>query len=63
MTNPFTVLPAKVRLYLYCVLVIVGLGFTAWQASDGDVVEAISGFVAALLGLMAASNVDTSEDA
>lgn len=61
-SNPFTVLPAKFRLALYLILVVCALGFGAWQTADGNVLEAISGFVTALINLMAASNVDTSEE-
>lgn len=56
------VISPKLRKKLYAALVVGGLGFTAWQTADGDVVEAVSGFVTALTGLMAFSNVDTSED-
>lgn len=59
--NPLTVLPAKARAYVYALLVLASLGFTAWQASDGDWVEAVSGVVSALVGAQALANTPTRD--
>jgi len=63
MSNPLTdVLPAKVRKYVYAVCFVVLLGFTAWQAAEGNVAEALIGFLGSLASATAGSNVDTATD-
>lgn len=57
MENPLVnVLSPKVRAVLYLVLFVAALVFTAIQAADGNVWEAVGGVITALLGLVAASN-------
>lgn len=60
--NPLAdVLPAKARKVLYAVLFVLGLAFSAYQASDGDWYEFAAGLVGALLGAMAASNTPVED--
>jgi hypothetical protein len=59
-TNPLSVLPAKVRLYVYAVLGLVALGVAAWQAGDGDWLQAVGLFLGSLGFGTAASNVPSS---
>lgn len=57
MTNPLTdVLPEKVRKYVYALLSLAALVFSAYQASDGDWVQLVGGLIAALTTATAASN-------
>lgn len=58
--NPFTVLPPKVRLYVYALIALAAVAFSAWQAADGDWAQFIGGLVVALSHMTAAANVDTS---
>lgn len=61
MPNPLTdVLPERVRKVAYAVLFVLALGFSIWQASDGDWVEFAGGLITALFGATAASNVGTT---
>lgn len=60
-SNPLTdVLPAKVRRYVYAGLFVGALGFSAYQAADGDWKQFVGGVLTALVGATAASN--TSAD-
>lgn len=55
--NPLVnVLNPKVRQWLYLLLTVASAVFAAFQASDGDWAKFVGGVIAALLGLMAASN-------
>lgn len=56
MDNPFAVLPAAVRLYAYLIAFVLLLGFTAWQTSEGNLLEAVGLFLASLAPLLAAGN-------
>lgn len=58
MTNPLSLIPAKYRAAVYAGIGIAALGFTAWQAADGDWVEALAGFVIALGNATSASNIN-----
>lgn len=62
--NPITavrdllaLVPSKYRKAVYAFATLVGLGFTLWQASDGDWKQAAASFVATLVPAMAGSNV------
>lgn len=58
-SNPLTdVLSPKARRVLYAVLFVLALGFSAWQAANGDWVAFTSGLVTALFGATAASNTN-----
>lgn len=48
MSNPLAVLPPKVRAYVYAVLALAAVGVGAWQASQGDWLEAVGLFLGAL---------------
>lgn len=62
MTNPLVnVLTPKVRAWLYALLFVASTLFTIWQASDGDWRQAVAGGIAALLGLVAASNASPTQ--
>ena len=62
MENPLAgVLSPATRRKLYALLWIAALGFAAWKAADGDVLEALAGFVTALYGAMAQSNTPSPE--
>lgn len=55
--NPLTdVLPNKVRKYVYALAFLALLVYSAFQAADGDLFEALGGFLTAFVPLMAASN-------
>lgn len=57
--NPLTdVLPDKVRKTAYAVLFVLALGFSAWQAAEGNWFEFVAGLVVTLGNAMAASNVN-----
>jgi hypothetical protein len=59
MTNPLTdVLSPAIRRYLYALLFVAGIVYTAVQASNGDWKQAVGAVVVALLGATAASNVN-----
>lgn len=61
MTNPlFEVLPAKARKYAYALLSLAALGFSIYQASQGDWKLFVGSLLAALVGGTAASNTDTA---
>lgn len=56
-SNPVRdLLPPRVRQILYAVLFVAALVFGIWQASDGDWWVFTGSLLAALLGLLAASN-------
>jgi hypothetical protein len=55
--NPFAVIPAKVRAWIYLLAVLVGLAITCVQAADGDWLKAIAAIAGTLTGALAASNV------
>lgn len=57
--NPLTFLPARYRLAVYAVLGLVALGVSAWQAADGDWLQAVSLFLGSLGFGTAASNVNS----
>lgn len=60
MNNVLTdAIPAKWRKRVYAAAFVVGLGLTAWQASDGDWGQAASAFVGSLVPALAASNTPT----
>lgn len=56
MNNPLALLPPAVRLYVYVVLGVLFLAFTAWQASEGDWVKAVALFLGSLGFATASSN-------
>lgn len=61
--NPLKdLLPEKVRRVLYALGFLALLGYGAWQASEGNVQEAVFSFVTSLLPLLAANNVGTPSD-
>lgn len=57
MPNPLTVLPPKVRAYVYLVVFVLGMAFTAVQAADGDWFEAAAALVGSLTSVLAGANV------
>jgi hypothetical protein len=60
MGNPLTdVLPAKARRIIYAVCFVLLLGYSAWQVSDGNVLEAVFSFLASIASATAASNTST----
>ena len=56
-SNPLSALPPKVRLYVYAVLGLIALGIAAFQAADGDWLQAVGLFLGSLGFGTAASNV------
>jgi hypothetical protein len=56
MKNPLTVLPAKVRAYVYAALVLAAIIYGAYQAADGDWKTAIGSVLTALVGGQALAN-------
>ena len=56
--NPFTVLPPVVRAYVYLLVFVVGLAFTAWQTAEGNWVEAVASLTGTLTSALAGSNVN-----
>lgn len=59
LSNPLKdLVPARYRKKVYAGLSLVAIGFTVYQAADGDIVQAVAGFVAALTGATASSNTD-----
>lgn len=61
--NPLTdVLPPKVRRYVYAVVTLAALVWSAWQFSGGDWQEFVGGLIAALVTATAASNTTPQED-
>lgn len=59
--NPLTVLPPKVRLYIYLVVFVAGLVVAAVQAAGGDWFQAVALLIGSLTSALAGSNVDTAE--
>lgn len=57
--NPLTVIPPKIRLYIYAVLSLAAVVWGIYDATGGDWREFIPKLLAALVSLMAASNVPT----
>lgn len=56
--NPLRKLPPRLRLGVYVAATVGGLALTAYQAADGDLIEAGVLFCASLAAATAASNVD-----
>jgi hypothetical protein len=62
MSNPlFDVIPAKARKYVYAVLALAAIVFSAYQASNGDWAQLVGGLIVALTGATAASNTAVEE--
>lgn len=59
--NPLTFLPARYRRVAYAVLGLVALGVGAWQAGNGDWLEAVGLFLGSLGFGTAGSNVNADE--
>lgn len=57
MTNPLTLIPAQYRQYVYGLLALFALGYTAWEAAGGDWKQALIGVLLTLSHGTAASNV------
>lgn len=58
MNSPLTaVLSPKARAYLYAVVFVLGLVFTAVQAADGNWLEAAASLIASLTSALAGSNI------
>ncbi len=55
--NPFTILPPRVRLWLYAVIGLAALMWGAYEASNGDWRQFVGGLIVALTGATAAPNV------
>lgn len=55
--------PEKVRLSLYLGVALALMVFVAVQGADGNVWEAVGGFLVALQAVLAASKVSTAPDA
>lgn len=55
-------LPRTVRLWLYVVVGVLAAGFTAWQAADGNIVEAVAGLIATFSSWLAAGNITPRPD-
>lgn len=60
MSNPLAVLPDKARLWLYLLVTLGVMAFTAWQAAEGNWFLAVGGFLVSLQSLMSASNTGES---
>lgn len=61
-TNPLTeLIPAKARKYVYGIVLLAALVFSAWQASQGDIEAFVGGLIAALVNGLALSNTPTPE--
>ena len=56
--NPFTVLPPKVRAWIYLIVFLVGLAAAAAQATGGDWLQAVALLVGSLTSALAGSNVN-----
>ncbi len=57
MNNPlYDILPDRVRKYVYAILFVAALIFSLYQAADGDWMLFVGSVLAALVGLLAASN-------
>lgn len=54
--NPFTVLPAQVRLYLYLATFVAAVVLAAFQAAGGDWGQAVGIALSGLVPLLAAGN-------
>ena len=59
--NPFTKLPALVRLVVYVVVTLAFLAVGAWQAADGNIVTAVFSFLGSLSGMLAGSNLTPTD--
>ena len=60
--NPLNdVIPAQARKYVYAVIALAALIFTAYQASSGNWTEFVGGLIVALSHATAASNVTAPE--
>lgn len=60
MQNPLTVLPARIRAYVYAALVLAAIVYGAWQAADGDWKTAVGSIITALVGGQALANTSDS---
>lgn len=56
-TNPFKILPPKVRAWIYFIATLVALAAAAVQASHGDWLQAVVLLAGSLTGGLAGSNV------
>lgn len=61
MENPLALLPRQVRVVVYVVAFLVSLVLSIWQASEGNWQVFVAGLAAALVPLVAVSNVNPSE--
>jgi hypothetical protein len=61
-SNPLALLPPKVRLFAYVFLGTLALGVSAWQASDGDWLQAVGLFLGSLGFGTAATHVPGSDE-
>jgi hypothetical protein len=57
MDNPFSVLPAKARSYIYLIAFVAALIVTAILAANGDWLQAVGSFLSSLVALLAKSNI------
>lgn len=59
--NPLRdIVPAKYRRYVYAVIGLVAIGWSAYQGSDGDWRSLVGGLIVALTHLTAASNTNVA---
>lgn len=54
--NPLTLLPDRVRLYLYVAFSVAMLAVSAYQAADGDLLQALGLLLGSLVGGTAATH-------
>lgn len=59
--NPLTVVPEKARLWIYLLISIGVLAFSAWQAAEGNWIIFVGGLLVALQGFMSSSNTGESD--
>ena len=57
MSNPLNQALGRRRLYVYAVVFVLALAWSAWQTAEGNWLEAIGGFVVLLQSALAGSNV------
>lgn len=61
--NPLTdVLPPQVRKYVYAILALAALVWSAYTASHGDWGQFVGSLIVSLTGATAASNTSPQED-
>lgn len=59
--NPLRDALGHYRVYVYAVVFVLALAWTAYQTADGNVLEAIGGFIVLLQSALAGSNVNTPD--